>query len=212
MPENANIDEQVNQVTDAIGWLDNHTIWYAAIIVGGLVVLLILYRMLRGRKKAPEQRVTDQGIDVATLGSDPVPSGAAHLEFYHLPVRLAALVLAPAGRLGNLPPPGDLERVFDAIVPGLAQVVATHKPLIRRWSGQLSVKGFAHIVFQKCPLPGDGGKGTPWSTIAGVIEFDGQPLMAGLILRAESSNSHGQQIVDEAHAWLDRIRVKVSSP
>jgi len=208
MPDDANVDEQLDKVADAVGGLDSNMIMYAAIAVAGLVVLYILYRILRGKKQAPDQRVADQGIDVATLGSDPVPSAAAQLEFYHLPVRLAALVLAPAGRLGNLPPPGDLNRVYDAIVPGLARVVATHKPLIRRWSGQLSVKGFAHVVFQKCPLPGDNGKATPWSTIAGVAEFDGQPLMAGLILRAESSNSHGQQIVNEAHAWLDRVRVK----
>lgn len=208
MPDNANVDEQLDKVADAVGGLSSETIVYAGLVLGGLILLYVVYRILRGKKKAPDRRVADLGIDVATLAGDAVAPGAAALEFYHLPVRLVAVVLAPAGRLGNLPPPGDLERVYDAIVPGLADVVATHKPLIRRWSGQLSVKGFAHVVFQKCPLPGDGGKGTPWSTIAGVIEFEGQPLMAGLILRAESTNSHGQQIVDEAHEWLDRVRVK----
>jgi hypothetical protein len=210
MPENANIDEHLEKVADAVGWFGGDKLIWAAVILGVLIAVYLLYRVLRGKKKAPEKRVADLGVDVAALGSEGPPPRVAQLEFYHLPVRLAAVVLAPAGRLGNLPPPHDLDRLYDSIVPGLASVVAAHEPLVRRWSGQLSVKGFAHVVFRKCPLPGDCGKGTPWSAMAGVTEFDGQPLMVGLILRAESSNSHGQQIVEAAPEWLDRLRVKGS--
>jgi hypothetical protein len=208
MPDNVSVEQQLEEAKQAVGWLSGELITYAVIALAVLVLLYIAYKALTGRKKKPVERVSDLGVDVDSLGSEGPPAGATELEFYNLPVRLAAVVLAPAGRIRSLPPPGQLDNLYDAIVPGLSDVVATHKPLIRRWSAQLSVKGFAHVVFQRCQLPGDGGKGTPWATIAGVFEFEGQPMVAGLILRSESSNSHGQRIVDAAHAWLDCLRVK----
>ena len=208
MPEDAGVAEQFERIRQSAGWLSGDVIKYAVIGLAVLLLLYIVYRVLTRRKKEPVQRAADQGVDIASLGSDGPPAGAAGLEFYNLPVRLAAVVLAPAGRVRDLPPPGGLDGLFDAIVPELSKVVATHKPLIRRWSPQLSVKGFSLVVFQRCPLPGDRGKGTPWSTMAGVFEMEGQPVMAALILRSVSDNSHGQRIIEAPHEWLDGLRVK----
>jgi hypothetical protein len=208
MPEDGTAADQFERIRQAVGWLDGDVIKYAAIAVAVLILLYVVYRILTRPKREAVRRPADQGIDVASLGTEGPPAGAADLEFYHLPVRLAAVVLAPAGRVRDLPPPGQMDELFDSIVPELSKVVATHQPLIRRWSPQLSVKGFALVVFQRCPLPGDAGKGSPWSTLAGVFEMNGQPVMAALILRAASDNSHGQKMIEAPHAWLDGLRVK----
>lgn len=208
MPGEGNAADRFDLIGRMVEWISGDVLKYAAIALAALILLYIAYRILTRPKKETVRRAADQGIDVASLGTEGPPVAAADLEFYHLPVRLAAVVLAPAGRVRNLPSPGQMDELFDAIVPELSKVVATHQPLIRRWSPQLSVKGFALVVFQRCPLPGDGGKGSPWSTLAGVFEMDGQPVMAALIVRAASDNSHGQKIIEAPHAWLDGLRVK----
>jgi hypothetical protein len=59
-------------------------------------------------------------------------------------------------------------------------------------------------------LPGDHGKGTPWSVIAGRFEVAGQNILAGLVLCAEAPNSLGQFVIDRPGQWLDLLRVKRS--
>ena len=132
------------------------------------------------------------------------------LEFYHLPVRLAAVVLAPVGRVSDLPAREQLPEVIDSIVPGLDQVVAAHAPLIRAWPRQVSSRGFAHAFFQNVRLPGDHGKKTAWSSVAGVFRMGDEPMMAGLVLRAESPNRHGNYIMEEEEQWLGILRVRLS--
>jgi len=200
-------DDVRDQANEAIGWLSgNLTLIIAAL--AAVVVIYLLWRIFAGRKGEAPKQVPDLAIDVMSLGSHGPPPGAATLEFYNVPVRLAAVVLAPAGRVRQLPPINQLADVFDAIVPGMARVVATHKPLVRRWPAQVSAKGFAHTVFQHCRLPGEGGKGTPWCTTAGVFKIEGQPLMAGLIMRTESTSAHGQEVIDAEERWLACLRVK----
>jgi hypothetical protein len=208
MPEFVAADENLEFMEKAADWLRQDPVKYGIIVLAALLVLYIVYRILTRKKKTPEQRAVDLGIEVSSFDATGPPTGATALEFYNLPVQLVAIVLAPAGRLRGLPPPSEMGGVYDAVIPELSKVIATHRPLIRRWSPQLSVKGFSHVVYQKCPLPGDNGKGTPWSTVAGVFEMDGQPMVAALILRTESKNSHGQRSIDEPHQWLDCLRVK----
>ena len=153
----------------------------------------------------PLQAVT---IDVASLDTAGPPPGAPTLEHYHLPMRLAAVVVAPAGRARPLPPQDQLAGVFESIVPGLAQVVATHNALIRCWPEQLSISGFAHAFFRHVRLPGDGGKGTPWSSAAGLVKVRGQSVMAGLLMVGRQPNTIGQMIVEQETKWLDVLRVK----
>ena len=171
-----------------------------------IVFLFVVWKILAGRKRKAPPPAVDLKIDVMALGTDAPPAGGPVLEFYNVPVRLAAIVVAPAGRVRPLP--GELDDVFDAILPGLAQVVATHKPVVCRWPPQLSAKGFAHMFFQHVRLPGEGGKGTPWSSAAGLVKIEGQPLMAGMVLRTESTSSHGQEIIDAEEKWLSILRAK----
>jgi len=197
--------EQVEKVRSMIpeGWIT-----YAIIAVVAIVVLYILWKMLsRTRLQAPKQ-VPDLAIDVMALGTAGPPSGAAVLEHYNVPVRLAALVIAPAGRVRELPPLNQLADYYDAILPGLSKVVATHKPLVRRWPQQLSAKGFAHTFFGHARLPGQGGKGTPWCSAAGLAKIEGQPFMAGLVMRTATTSSHGQEIIESEEQWMRVLRVK----
>ena len=74
--------------------------------LGGLVLLvavLLAWRKLRrqrGRLRTPPPNLT---LDLAALGEGGPPAGPPVLELYNLPVRLAAIVLAPAGRVRELP-------------------------------------------------------------------------------------------------------------
>jgi hypothetical protein len=192
-------------------WLEtvaDHALWYAAAGLAGLLLLALIRRVLsRRRRKAPPE-MPDLALDVGSLGEQGPPEGSPFLEFYHLPVRLAAIVLAPVGHLRDTPTDEELPEAIDSIVPGLKEVAARHGPTIRRWPRQVSPRGFAHAFFRNVRLPGDGGKKTPWSSTAGVFRYDDQPMMAGLVLRAEEPNRHGQYIMQYEEQWLDILRVR----
>jgi hypothetical protein len=173
-----------------------------------LVVMLVVWRVLRKRKPPLAAPPVDLRIDVGSLGEQGPPPGPPAIEFYNIPVRLAAVVLAPVGRSRGLPPPGETARLLEAILPGLSRVAQVHRPLVRSWPNQFSARGFAHVLFANVRLPGDGGKGTPWSSVAGMFKLDGQPVMAGLVLRAAQPNSLGQIIVESEHEWLGCLRVR----
>jgi hypothetical protein len=170
-------------------------------------VLLVAWRMLRPKRKPPVY-VPDLAIDVTALPTESPPADASKLFYHGVSVRLAALVLAPAGRVRELPPVNQLGDVIDAIFPGLSQVVVTHQTLVRRWPRQLSITGFAHQFFTHVRLPGQGGKGSPWSSAAGVVKIEGQPLMAGLVFRAAAPTNLGQRIIEHEAQWFDSLRIQ----
>src|SRR5207244_2286827 len=74
------------------------------ILVAAVVAAIALYMIVRrlGRRRPPVAPPVDLLIDVASLGSQGPPPGP-QLEIYNVPVRLAALVFAPAGRADELP-------------------------------------------------------------------------------------------------------------
>ena len=174
-----------------------------------LVVVFILWKLLAGGRRTTVAAPPSLTIDVMALGTQGPPPGGPTLEFYNIPVRLVAIVLAPAGRVRELPPENEWAELFDAIVPELSKVVAAHRPLVRRWPAQASSKGFAHQFFQHVRLPGQGGKGTPWSSAAGLMKIEGQAVMAGLVFRTADPSAHGQEIIDSEEQWLRILRVKV---
>jgi hypothetical protein len=184
--------------------------WRALLAAVILIVLWIAGRMFRRRRRASLPPAEDLSIQVASLGENGPLPGPPFLEFYNLPMRLAAVVLAPVGRTAELPSDVELPTLIEAIVPGLDRVAALHRPLVRRWPNQVSANGFAHLFFNHARLPGDGGKGTPWSSMAGVFKMNGKPVMAALIFRAAEPNSIGQTIVESEHQWLGCLRVRWS--
>jgi hypothetical protein len=175
-----------------------------------VVVLWIVWRLLRRRRLVAIPLGPDLRIQIAQLSGDGPPPVLPALELFNLPVRLAAVVLAPVGRVSDLPTDEQIPLLIEAIVPGLDKVAALHRPLIRRWPSQVSARGFAHLFFANAKLPGNAGKGSAWSSVAGVFKLKGQPIMAGLIVRAASPNSLGQTVIETEHQWLGCLRVRWS--
>ncbi len=202
-----NLLEQANRWKDAaIPWLVG-LFKYAILATLLLAVAYVVLKILRGQRPAPQPQA-EPGIDVKRLLDQGPPPAGPMLYFYNVPVRLAALVLAPAGRARELPPANQLDAVADALVPGLAQVIAAHRPVVRRWPAQISSRGFALAFFNQARLPGEGGKGTPWCAAAGVFKLGKTPIMAGLVMRAAAPTNLGHVIVEQEAQWLDVVRVK----
>lgn len=196
-------------VVDWVVVLREH--WIALAAAGGL--LLAAWWLLRAifarRRAAPDAR-PDLAVDVSVLPDAPPPPGPPVLEFYNIPVRLVAVVLAPVGYATELPAREELSEVVDSIVPGLDAVAAAHEPLIRAWPRQVSSRGFAHAFFQNLRLPGEPGKKGMWSSAAGMFRVGEQPMMAGLVLRAEIPNRHGNVIIENENQWLGVLRVRLT--
>lgn len=202
-----NLIQQANQWKDAaIPWLAG-LFQYAIIATVVLALVYIVLKILK-RPKPVTPAPADTGIEVKSLLDQGPPPAGPMLYCYNVPVRLAALVFAPAGRGRELPPANQLDAVADGLVPGLAQVIAAHKPVVRRWPAQISSRGFALAFFNQARLPGEGGKGTPWCAAAGTFKLGKTPIMAGLIMRAAAPTSLGHVIVDQEAQWLDVLRVK----
>jgi hypothetical protein len=189
------------------GYSIDDLVSYAVI---GVAVVLVLYVVLRillaGRRKTV--RAGEATLDLRRLGDEGPPAGGEALTVYHVPVRLAAIVLASSGRDSDLPPLAEQAETFDAIVPGLARIAAAHQTLVCRWPSQLSSRGFIHKFFSYIRLPGEGGKESAWCAVAGAFKLHGQSLMAGLLMRAAGPTSLGQAVIEKQHQWLDVIRIK----
>ena len=202
-----NLNEQLTKLKETAGAMSAGLLKYAILAAVLVVILYVVVKVLRKPKKAALQ-VPDLAIDVMGLSTQGPPPGGPALYYYNVPVRLAALVVAPAGRMRELPPINQLGDVIDSIVPGLAEVVAAHKPVVRKWPAQLSTRGFAHTLFSHAKLPGEGGKGTPWCSAAGIFKIEKRPIMAGLVMRAAAPTNLGQAIIEEEAQWLDILRIQ----
>ena len=178
----------------------------------GLVTLVawMLVRHLRSRRQRVRGLVPQEilSIDIAALPpKSPVDRGVA-LEIYGVPMVVAVLVLAPAGRGLSLPGKTGMAQFIDNLVPDLMAVLSSHQPLFRRWPEQLSIRGFIHSAFNNLPLPGDRGSGTPWCSVAGKFDSGGQQYLAALVCRAEKSNALGQIEIKQPGQWVDVLRVR----
>jgi hypothetical protein len=166
-----------------------------------------IVRRLR-RRKSVEAKPLNLTLDVTTLGEAGPPADGPKLLLYHVPMRLAAIVIAPTGRGSTLPPLAHTAAVAEQIVPGLGEVFEAHRPRVLRWPAQLSTQGFGNTFFGLVRLPGNQGRGTPWCAVAGRCEAEGKKLLVGLVLRAASDNSLSQISVERESQWLDILRVK----
>ena len=173
-----------------------------------LVGLFVLRKILKQRKRQLPVIEPELEIDVSALDCEGPPAEGHVLEFYYIPVRLAVLVLAPAGRGHELPPAEEIPAMIDMILPGLSRVVDKHRPLYRRWPAQLSWRGFAHKFFAHVRLPGNDGRGTPWSSVAGIVKTSQGAVMAGLVLRSEQATGFGHEMIGSEGEWLRVLQIK----
>jgi hypothetical protein len=181
--------------------------WLVALIAVIVAVGAVWFVLRRRQRAAPPPLEPNLKIDVGSLSQAGPPAHGPRLEIYHVPVRLAVLVLAPTGRGAELPPNDQLPTIVDEIVPGFMDVLRAHQPEFRRWPGQLSTQGFATTLFANLALPGDRGKGTPWCAMAGRIDAQGKKLLVGLAVCAASPNGLGHINVERETDWLGILRV-----
>ena len=201
--------EQLNKWKDAAIQGSASLIKYAILAAVVITVVYVILKVLKIKK--PKQAVEsspDMGISVNDLMPQGPPPAGPQLAFYNVPVRLLAVVIAPAGRGHDLPPLNQLAGVLDAIVPGLALVVTAHKPVVRKWSPQLSSIGFANVFFTGARLPGEGGKGTLGCAVAGVFKVGKMPVMAGLVMRTASPTNFGHVVLQHETQWRDVLRTQ----
>ncbi|MEQ8791891.1 MAG: hypothetical protein RIC55_36880 [Pirellulaceae bacterium] len=184
-------------------------------LVGGAIVVVLLIGGLTALVLRSKRRTLSAGeydselaIDLLALTADGPPDAWPQLEFYGVPVRLAILVLAPAGRLASIPPKEKLRETVESLMPGLAQVLDRHQPIFRRWPEQMSTQGFAQSFFNKMKLPGQAGKKTPWCSVAGKFDDGDQQLLAGIVCCADSPNALSTVVVEHVGQWRDVLRVR----
>jgi hypothetical protein len=171
-------------------------------------LLAVALGILLWRRRPPaEEGPPIEFLDVGSLPAHGPPAGGRRLTCYGVPVRIAAIVVAPSGR-GSAVPGDALRDVMDAAVPGLADVAREHSPRVDRWPAQLSVQGFVQSFFLHLRLPEDHGKGTPWCSVAGRVEYKGRQYLLGLVSCAERPNSLGEITIEHAGRWLDVLRLR----
>jgi len=180
-----------------------------AVAMGCLLLSAIVLLIVLGRRTSSERDSNhDLSIDLTSLEVGGPPSDGPIFEFYGTPVRLAVLILAPAGRGTRFPPKEKLRDVVDLLIPNLAMILDSHKPIYRRWPEQLSSQGFVQAFFNNLQLPGDKGKGTPWCSVAGRFDTPYGQLLAGLVCHGSAPNGLSQTFVKHEGKWNDTLRVK----
>jgi hypothetical protein len=186
--------------------------WWPQLVTGSVIVLVMLLLVLfvrrfrrRTRDSAPRESLA---VDVSLWEDAPPPDKGVRLELYGTPVHVILIVIAPVGRQGHVPSGDQLPRVVEQWIPGMQVVLETHQPSFRFWPHQLSSQGFVHAFFNNVPLPGDRGRGTPWSSLAGRFRAAGGNYLAGVVVRALTDNGMGQLEIQHEGQWNDVLRVK----
>jgi hypothetical protein len=171
--------------------------------------IIVAYVWLRRRRRRPRTAPPPEIIDLADWPIEPLPDGESPvLECFNLPMRLVVLVLAPLGRGRELPAEGSIVRLSEMLLPGLPEVLRLHNTRVITWPAQLSSQGFSHAFFGRVRLPGDHGRGTPWCSLAGKLNVDGQMVMVGMALHAESANRLSKVVVESEFEWLKLIALR----
>jgi hypothetical protein len=180
--------------------------FYALAAAMVLVIVLMWLRRWSRRKKKTTQAAAGLAIRLSDLGTAGPSDSGPQLVCFGAPMRLALLVIAPAGREGQLPSPEQIGDILDRAVPGLGKVVRAHQPMVHRWPSQLSAGGFQRAFVRECRLPQEGA-GTPWCSVAGPIVDGDQRFFVGLLMRSDKANNLKQLAIEKETQWLDTLRV-----
>ncbi|CAN5337615.1 hypothetical protein BH10PLA2_BH10PLA2_14930 [soil metagenome] len=142
------------------------------------------------------------------LGQMPPPlqaPGEMQFTIYHVPARIRLIVAAPAGA-GREFDEKRVKRELERLWPGVRDVLTVDKPRVRMWPPQLSQQGFALSFHRHLIWPDAQAKASPWTSIAGKIQLEGEALMLGLVLWSPEKTTFGQLTL-EPHQWRDVIRL-----
>jgi hypothetical protein len=157
------------------------------------------------RRRAQKESVPDPQEDLEQI--PPPLNSPDELQFtiYHVPVRLRMIVAAPAGA-GRELDEKRVKRELERLWPGVRDVLIADKPRIRVWPPQLSQQGFALTFHRHLIRPDAQAKASPWISIAGKIQLEGEALMLGLVWWSQEKTTFGQLTL-ESHQWRDVIRL-----
>ncbi len=184
----------------------------AIVICVLLIVLLgiVFFLVQRAKQKTIATAISGQSndlsIDVTQLDANPPTGMPPKLQLVGVDSKLVVLVLAPRGNSVQFPSSDELHSLVDRISPGFSKVLDVHQPVFRRWPVQMSFEGFTNAFAYNMKLPGDSGKGTPWSTLVGRITVPGGQLFVGLVCLSSTPNEMGQIIVEHEGKWTDSLR------
>jgi hypothetical protein len=183
----------------------------AAVACGLLLIVLLvlrsLWRALFVRRPRAEDWERELDIDLDACPLPVRPPGDRCLTVYHLPARLRLVVVAPAGREGDVDATA-VEKLLDLVVPGLGQVAVEDRPRIRVWPAQLSHQGFSAAFYRHLRKAAGRGEPSRWVLVAGKAQVGRQPVMLGLGLWADQPNTIDRVTLGEPHQWLDVLRLK----
>lgn len=188
-----------------VWWLIELTAALLLLLLAGLTVRAVL-RTWFGRRRPKED--FDRNLRVA-LDECPLPvrpPGVRWLYIYHLHVRIRLVVLAPPGKDAEVDALA-VEKLLDAVLPGLGAIASNDRPRIRVWPNQLSAQGFT-ATFHRCTLKSEReGDPSRWILVTGRAMLGRQQVLLGLGLWAGEPNTIGRLTL-EPHQWLDVLRLR----
>ena len=174
-----------------------------------VVVALLTRRVVRLFQKPREVSLVDP-LRVVDLSAEPLGAmSRADLKVHNLPVRLGVVVLAPLGRI-ELPDEDEFSSILDGLVPGLGGFIAIDKPIIRTWSNQVSVGGFANNLALHMQVENHDLTETPWCLVAGKTKRPDGLLLVTLVLAAATPNRLGVIRLEDESQWMQAIQVDLS--
>ncbi len=172
----------------------------------GLLFLLLVYKLLFGRRKKSEheKNLMEDLTEYPDLKSS---TGDKQLRIEGVPVRIRLVVIAPAGTASEIDP-DQLHTMLEKLLPGLGDICKHDKPRIKVWPTQVSYQGFATHFHRNTETGVAEGELTRWAMIAGRVKVGKTQFMLGLALQSIKENTVGRRTVD-SHEWASVLRVRV---
>lgn len=204
-----------HQVPQLVPVMDTF-IWIAVaalIILFGLLAISPRMRQwfLSGATLSGRINEGDSGFGLEEIEARGPPGGPYSMEFYGTPVCLRFIVLAPLGRVSELPENDHLPHILNHFMTGFTRIVSAHRSVLIRWPEQLSASGFQQAFFNHAGLPGDHGRGSCWSAMAGRFSMAGSQYLLGLVFSTADADGLGEVVVKREGQWQDMLRIREQS-
>jgi hypothetical protein len=178
---------------------------FAAMGLGVLVALFVVFKIATGRKK-PHVDIERGQRESLVEYPPPPPAGVRQLSANGVPVRLRLVVISPTGKAQAPISLDDVPDLLDDVLLGLGAFVRSDKPRVKLWPPQLSVAGFAPTFHRLVKSPDEGIKSSRWVKLAGPARTGRRPILLGLALLADEPCKLGDVHV-EATEWGKLLQV-----
>lgn len=183
---------------------------YGGAAIGGLAVLLILFKVMGGKKKKGHKDLEKSERENLDEYPDAPPmKPGRRLVLDGLDVRVRLVVFAPVGKEKRPIDIDEVPEMLDDILRGLSGFTKTDKPRVRVWKPQLSVAGWPPTFFRLVESPDDEGKKSHWIRVAGTIKIGGNPFLLGLALYSDEINKVGTLILEPTE-WVKHLQIEKS--